>query len=213
MKSITFACLLGLSGATLLASPVTFGTSWDGTPPGTFADITGAADIVSGHPDFAAGTYLIEIDGGTSALYGQDTLGFEGDSVCAVSAVGCVLGKPGANQPPTVLQVYLDRPWHLWGWSPPLGKVLSTGPQFAFTQVDANTWRWGFEDLSLTTGDADFQDVWGKVTFLHGIDPPLDPTPTPTAFSAQPVPESSTWLLVGVGLLGVCLSRIDRRAR
>jgi PEP-CTERM motif len=209
MKSITFAVLLGLSGATLLASPVTFGTSWDGDPPGTFADITGATDIVSGHPDFAAGTYLIEIDGGKSALYATDTIGFEGDSVCAVSAVGCVLGKPGANQPPTVLEVYLDRPWHLWGWSAPLGKVPATGSQFAFTQTAPNTWTWGFEDLP--NGDFDYQDVLGKITFLHGVDLPLELTVAPLA--AAEAPEPSTWLLVGIGLVGLIASRANLGGR
>jgi hypothetical protein len=178
------------------ASPVVFGMSYDGDPPGTFADITGAADISAGHADFAAGTYLISVTGGHSALYSQDTIGFEGDTVCAVSAVGCVLGKPGANQPATVLEVYLDRPWHLWGWSPAIGKVLATGPQFAFTQTGATTWSWGFEDLG-AGGDYDYQDVLGTITFLHGIDP--DPTPDP--HDATPVPEPTTILLVAIGLM------------
>jgi hypothetical protein len=205
------ALLFALAPVALAASPVTFGTSWDGPTPGTFADITGADNIMAGHPDFAAGMYLVSITGGRSALYNDDTIGLEGDTVCAVSATGCALGKPAPGQMPTVLQVSMDRPWHLWGWSPAIGKSLSTGSQFAFTQTSPTTWAFGYEDLSLLTGDADYQDVLGTITFLHGIDPPLDPTPT--AFSAQPVPESSTWLLVGVGLLGVCLSRIDRRAR
>ena len=173
--------ILLLTSSVVSASPISFGQSWDGDPPGTFADITGAADISAGHADFAAGTYLISVTGGHSALYSQDTIGFEGDTVCAVSAVGCVLGKPGANQPATVLEVYLDRPWHLWGWSPAIGKVLATGPQFAFTQTGATTWSWGFEDLG-AGGDYDYQDVLGTITFLHGID--TDPTPDPSTVDA-----------------------------
>ena len=184
--------LLLLTSSVVSASPISFGQSWDGDPPGTFADITGAANISAGHADFAAGTYLISVTGGHSALYSQDTIGFEGDTVCAVSAVGCVLGKPGANQPATVLEVYLDRPWHLWGWSPAIGKVLATGPQFAFTQTGATTWSWGFEDLG-AGGDYDYQDVLGTITFLHGIDP--DPTPDP--HDVTPVPEPTSFLLMG----------------
>jgi hypothetical protein len=150
--------------------------------------------------------YLVSITGGYSAMYTQDTIGLEGDTVCATSATGCALGKPSAGQTPTVLQVYLDRPWHLWGWSPAIGKSVSTGPQFAWTQVSATVWSFGYEDLSLVTGDADYQDVLGTVTFVHGMEP--DPTPDPP--TVVPTPEPAGLGLVGVSLV-VAAQMIRRR--
>jgi hypothetical protein len=151
-----------------------------------------------------AGVYLITVSGGNSALYGQDVIGFEGDTYCAHAADGCVLGKPDAASPhPTVLQVYLDRPWRLWGWSPPLGKVNSNGSQFAIASIGQGQWRWGFEDLP--GGDYDYQDVYGTIQFLHG----LTPEPTPFSVPVQPVPEPTTMVLFGSALM---LSGLLKRA-
>jgi hypothetical protein len=185
---------------------VTFGSSWDG--PGTGLNELFPDTYAAGAPDFAAGVYLITVIGGNSALYGQDVIGFEGDTFCARSADGCVLGKPDAfSTHPTVLQTTLDRPWRLWGWSPPLGKVNSNGSQFAIAAIGQGQWRWGFEDLP--GGDYDYQDVYGTIQFLHGLTP--EPTPTPQCVNCDPpvtpVPEPSTLMLIGCALVLSCLRK------
>ena len=201
MRKLSLTCLL-LSSLSVpaAASPVTFGSSWDG--PGTGLNELFPDTYAAGAPDFAAGVYLITVSGGNSALYGQDLIGFEGDTFCARSADGCVLGKPDAfSTHPTVLQTTLDRPWRLWGWSPPLGKVNSNGSQFAIAAIGPGQWRWGFEDLP--GGDYDYQDVYGTIQFLHGL------TPEPTQFSVpvQPVPEPATFALMLGGIFWTAVAR------
>ncbi len=204
-------CLLLAFTSPVLASPVVFGSSWDGDPPGTFAAITGAMDFDAGLPDFRAGTWLISVEGGHSAWYAQDVVGFEGDSVCAAMANPCTLGKPDAfSTHATTLQVTLDRPWHLWATTPSFTHQTSNGPQFAFTQTSQTSWRWGLEDIG-NGGDGDYQDVIGSIQFLHGPEP--IPTPTPQCVNCEPpptpVPEPSPLLLIGVGML--FLARHGRR--
>jgi hypothetical protein len=199
MRRFALVASLLLLPVALSASPVTFNNSWDGNPPGTFADIVGSGAFDAGLPDFQAGMWLITVDGGFSAWYGVDVIGFEG---CPTAASPCVLGKPTAVSPhPTVLQVYQDRPWHLWATTPSYTHLTSNGPQFAFQQTSATTWRYGLEDIALGASDNDYQDLFGTLQFLHG--PPI-PTPTPECVNCDPpvsaVPEPGTILLTLGGL-------------
>ncbi len=172
------------------ASPLMLGPSWDGPNPGTFETIVGGP-LELGHADFQAGNWRISIEGGYSIWVNRDTLGFAGDTFCAVAAGPCALGGVG-----TTLQVYQDRPWHLWGESPGLnGRQTSNGAQFVFTQTGLNTWRFGFEDLDLVGGDRDYQDLYGTVTYLGP-----GGTPTPQAQTPAAVPEPFTIVLVGGAL-------------
>jgi hypothetical protein len=197
-------CLLLAFTSPALAGSIMFGASWDGNPPGTFADIAGGGDFESGHADFAAGTWIITVDGGYSAWVGRDVVGFEGDTFCATAANPCALGGVG-----TVLQVYQDRPWRLWATTPSFTHLTSNGPQFAFTQTSQTSWRWGLEDIG-NGGDGDYQDVIGSIQFLHGPEP--IPTPTPQCVNCDPqptpVPEPSSLWLIGVGML--FLARANR---
>ncbi len=192
MKTLTLLLAFAVPAT---ASPVTYGTSWDGPVPGTFADIAGPGSML-GHPDFQAGIWLVTQEAGHTAWAGQDVLSLEGDSYCAVAANGCPLGGPG-----TALQVYMDRPWHLAASTPSYTRQLSLGDQFAFLQTGPNTWRYGVEDILLPRGDADYQDLLGTLTYLG----PGGLTPTPQ--TATPVDEPFTLVLIGGALTAAQLAR------
>jgi len=197
MKRLSALFLMFCCAAPVSAASVTFGASWDGNPPGTLADIFELPGAEAGAPDFIAGNWIITVDGGFSALVDQDIVGFEGDSFCAHVAQPCTLQhayvSPASHAAQsTVLQVYMDRPWHLTGWSPNVGHVTSNGSQFAIAQTGPTTWTWGFEDLR--AGDWDFNDIYGTLRYLG---PRVDPIPP--SIPAAPVPEASTGLLVALG--------------
>lgn len=205
MKRFASLFLILFCAAPVSASPIDFGLSWDGNPPGTFANLFELSGADAGAPDWSPGFYRITVDGGFSALVDQDIVGFDGPTACS-SLVPCILGhayfNPAthANQS-TVLEVYQDRPWRLTGWSPYVGSVNSNGAQFAIAALGPNRWSWGFEDLR--GGDNDYQDLFGTITFLR----PHDPEPTPTPPTTH-VPESSTVLLVAFGL--VFIAKVQR---
>lgn len=164
-----YALALLLFAAPMAASSVSFGSSWDGAPPGTFADLVGdrARFIVTGMPDFPPGYYRITVDGGYSMLESQDVVGFEGPTTCS-PLVNCTLGHAYVNPithttQATVLEVYQDQPWHLTGWSPNVGPVRQSGQQFVFVETAPGSWRWGFEDLNMG-GDRDYNDIFGSIT-------------------------------------------------
>ena len=185
MKTLTLLLAFAVPAT---ASPVTFGTSWDGTPPGTFADIVGAVPEL-GHPDFAAGMWRIGLEPGRTIWGALDTVGFEGDTFCAAAAQPCTLAGP-------LTQVYLDRPWHLWATTPSYTHQLSIGDQFAFVQTSPTTWRIGLEDITVNRGDNDYQDVLLTLEYLG----PGGLTPTPQTSAPAPVPEPFTLVLIGGAL-------------
>jgi hypothetical protein len=187
-------CLLLAFTSPALGSSVTFGDSWDGNPPGTFAMLTGIDDFAAGAPDFSAGVWQISVDGGFSAWYAQDVIGYESGTLCTP------LDKPRPPQTPvlqtytTVTQVEFDRPWHLCATTPSVTHATSNGPQFALTQVSATLWRWGLEDITLDLGDRDYQDLYGTIRLMSA------PTREPRT-PLTPVPEPSSLWMIGVGML------------
>ncbi len=193
MKTLTLLLAFAVPAT---ASPVTYSASWDGNPPGTFADIVGAGTTL-GHADFQAGLWRISMEAGHTAWVGLDTIGFEGDTFCATAAVPCALGGTG-----TTLEVYQDRPWHLWATTPSYTHQLSLGDQFAFVQTSPTTWRVGLEDITVNRGDNDYQDVMLTLQYVG----PGGVTPTP--LTSTPVPEPFTIVLIGGAL---AFARVVRR--
>lgn len=166
-------CLWPLTAA---ASPVIFGSSWDGSPPGTVADLFGVGGWTSGLT-FPSGAYVFLVLGGVTSDT-TDTLEIES------TAAG----------------------WSVTGTSRDLpGGARSDGPQWAWHQVTPNFWVWGWEDLTLSISDRDYQDRFGTLTLVGDV------TPQCINCAPVPVPEPATAWLVLVGLGWRCKARCQAR--
>jgi hypothetical protein len=175
------AVVLGLA-ASVSASPIVFGASWDGTPPGTLATVTGLDGFSTETADFAAGAYTVVIDGGYTAWWNLDTVGADGQTLCM-----------GTCTVPQTIPVLFSMPWMFWATTP----SYTHWSQFAIRQTSTTTWAWGLEDIQLAQSDADYQDVFGTLTWL---DPPCaDCTINPLT----PVPEPTFGYLAGAMIVGL----------
>jgi hypothetical protein len=174
--------------ASAAATPVTFGVSWDGKPPGTLSDVTGLHDFDLDQPAFVAGTWTITELGGYTAWWNLNEVGVSDvvlcDGTCTVVASQTLV---------------LPAAWRLWATTP----SYTLGHQFVWQQVGATTWTWGLEDITLAQSDADYQDVFGTVTFVG--DPKC---PDCVINPVDVVPEPN--LLLVTGLLTAGLVRLRK---
>ena len=177
------------------ASPL-IGTSWDGNPPGTLADIAGCDDFSFGLPKFAAGQYQITWGGSFTIWRDLTTIGYD-------DGVQTTVFNPGWIIPTTTRTISADAPWTLWADTPSVTDAQSTGPQWAFDQISDNEWIWGLEDIQLGLADGDWNDAFGTLQFIAPLTPPVTVDDTPTTTDLPSVPEPSTYVLIltGVGLL------------
>jgi len=185
------------------------GKSWDGSPPGTLADITDLSSFQFGVSAFSSGVYAVTWQGGISAWRGRTTIG--ADEV--------TLFDPGDVPVGTVRTITMTAPWTMWATTPALIRAESTGLQWAFASLGVDKWAWGLEDIAVGHCDCDFQDAYGLLQRLDDVPPPssilsetLDPTPTSAAAAIADdaitaVPEPGTIALVGIGLAGLVARR------
>jgi hypothetical protein len=200
---------IALAVIACLASPAAAGSitgiSWDGSPPGTLADISGQTDFSFGLSAFTSGVYQVTWLGGVTAWRDETTIG----------ATGQTLFDPGAIATGTTDTITMTSPWTLWATTPDLAFAESTGAQWAFATLGADSWLWGLEDMTLGRSDADYQDAYGTLTRLGDV--PMPP-PTPTVVSDQtlepvlepvpePVPEPATVSLVAMGIVALVAAK------
>ncbi len=179
--------------------------SWDGTPPGTLADLSGQTTFMFGAPAFSSGVYSVTWLGGVTAWRDLTTIG-AGDQV---------LFRPGPVDSGTTRTIIMTDPWTLWGTTPDLWRAESTGPQWAFATVASSTWMWGLEDIQMGRCDCDYQDAYGTLTRLGDVIPPPASPPPPTPTPPPPtdvrdtsvIPEPATIGLVALGLAGLVSRR------
>lgn len=194
------------------AGPIT-ARSWDGTPPGTLADLSGQTDFVFGKSAFSAGVYSVTWLGGVTAWRDLTIIG----------AGSQVLFDPGRVDAGTTLTITMTDSWTLWGTTPDLWHAESTGQQWAFANVSADTWLWGLEDMQMGYCDCDYQDAYGTLTRLD-VSSPLGAASFPPETLALPplttdvgdtavavIPEPATMGLIALGLAG--LAGIKKRPK
>jgi len=209
---------LALATITMLPRPAAAGsitgTSWDGTPPGTLADISGQSIFSFGLAAFDAGVYEVTWFGGVSAWRNFTTIGTGSQ----------VLFNPGDIAPGAQQTLTMTDSWTMWATTPDLSRAESTGAQWAFTSIGAGRWAWGLEDIALGRCDCDYQDAYGMLARIGDVtsrtitsdphDPsgwPEDP-PTPlgpprtiedVGDMVAAVPEPGTIALVTIGLVSL----------
>ena len=162
-RSVRWLPALALAAAivfprTSAAGPIT-GLSWDGSPPGTLADLSGQASFSFGLPTFGTGVYEITWFGGVTAWRGLTTIG-AGDEV---------LFDPGYVGAGTQRTITKTDPWTMWATTPDLQHADSTGAQWAFTPMGAQRWFWGLEDIALGRCDCDYQDAFGMLARIGDV--------------------------------------------
>jgi len=203
------------------AGPIT-AKSWDG-PAGTLADLSGQTDFMFGRPTFSAGVYSVTWLGGLTAWRDVTTVG----------AGGQTLFDPGIVIPGATRTFTMADPWTLWATTPDLTQADSTGDQWAFASVAADTWIWGLEDMLMGRCDCDYQDAYGTLTRLGDVAPPLGAVIPPLGAASFPpetltdplspadlrdtaipvIPEPATFGLIALGLAALAARRKRKRAR
>jgi hypothetical protein len=200
-KHLALALVLaGLGARPALASSIT-GISFDGTPPGTLANITGYNDFSFGTAEFAAGVYEVAWLGGITAWRDSTTIG-AGDNV---------IFDPGPVASGTTVTFTMIDPWTLWATTPDLSHADSTTTQWAFVSTGNGRYLWGLEDMGMWHTDADYQDAFGTLVRIGDIpggggppyNPPSGPPGDPPGGGdppVTPVPEPGTIALLALGL-------------
>jgi hypothetical protein len=210
------------------AGPIT-AKSWDG-PAGTLADLSGQTDFMFGRPTFSAGVYSVTWLGGMTAWRDVTTIG----------AGGQVLFDAGIVIPGATRTITMTDEWTLWATTPDLTHADSTGDQWAFASVVADTWIWGLEDMLVGRCDCDYQDAYGTLTRIGdlappfgAVNPPLGAVSPPLGASSFPpepltdplspadvgdaaiavVPEPATIGFIALGLAALAARRKRKRAR
>ncbi len=177
--TVVLAVSLAAAGAAS-ASPL-IGTSWDGSYPGTLADIANCTDFSFGMSQFAAGQYQITWGGAYTAWRDLTTIGYN-------DGRQTTLFNPGSIATGTSVTFTANGTWDLFANTPSLSNASSTGAQWAFDQTGANEWMWGLEDIQLGQADGDWQDAFGTLKLIAPAtvvsseitQPTPAPTPTPT---------------------------------
>jgi hypothetical protein len=190
------------------AGPIT-GRSWDGTPPGTLADLSGQTDYMFGRSAFSAGVYSVTWLGGVTAWRDFTTIG-AGDQV---------LFNPGRVDNGTTRTITMTDPWTLWGTTPDLDHAESTGQQWAFANVSDDMWLWGMEDIRMGYCDCDYQDAYGMLTRVGDLPSTLGTASLPLGTLSSDVgdtavaviPEPATIGLVALVLAGLASRRWTSR--
>jgi hypothetical protein len=192
------------------AGPIT-GKSWDGTPPGTLADLSGQTDFMFGKSAFSAGIYSVTWLGGVTSWRNGTTIG----------ASDQVLFDPGPIEAGTTRTISMTDPWTLWGTTPDLDHAESTGQQWAFANVSDDTWLWGMEDILMGYCDCDYQDAYGMLTRVGDVTQTLATTSfqqeTPIVLTdagdtaVAVIPEPATLILLALGVAGLAARRGKRK--
>lgn len=197
---VVFASVFVVGVARPSAAGGIMGISWDGSPPGTLADITGRSDFSLGVEAFAAGVYQVTWLGGVTAWRDETTIGAANQTVFDPSAIAS-----GTTETLT-----MSSSWSLWATTPDLSFADSTGPQWAIASLSSESWLWGLEDIALGHSDADYQDAYGTLTRVGDVPTPTPPTavgdeilvPVPAV-----VPELGTVSLLATGLVALVAAK------
>jgi hypothetical protein len=175
------------------AAGAIMGISWDGSPPGTLADITGRSDFSLGVDPFVSGVYQVTWLGGVTAWRDQTTIGAGTQTVF----------NPGEIASGTSETLTMTSSWSMWATTPDLSFADSTGPQWAIASLDSESWLWGLEDIALGHSDADYQDAYGTLTRLGSVPTPPPPPAVVSDETLVPVPEPATVNLVAIGIVAL----------
>jgi hypothetical protein len=175
------------------AAGAIMGISWDGSPPGTLADITGRTDFSLGVEAFASGVYEVTWLGGLTAWRDETTIG----------AGNKTIFDPGAIASGTTETLTMTSSWSLWATTPDLSFADSTGPQWAIASLSPESWLWGLEDIALGHSDADYQDAYGTLTRIGDVPTPPAPPTVVSDVTTTPVPEPATLSLMVIGLVAL----------